>query len=161
MKKITHIVFDHDGTLVNTAKIPSFAYEGIEDLLKFLLENGVLLYVWTARSKESARRILDEVKLLKYFEAICGGYDALSKPSPSGIEYLVPGTSPENVVVIGDSLGDIIGGHKFGATALGAMWAHGNNYGYDGFKEHGAEESFETVASLKKFIESYIEVKNV
>ena len=101
-------------------------------------------------------RILEEVNLEGYFEGICGGYDALSKPSPEGISYLLDDINPENVVVIGDSLGDIIGGHKFGATALGAMWGHGNNHGYTAFKEHGARESFETVASLAKFLESHI-----
>ncbi|MDP7319205.1 MAG: HAD-IA family hydrolase [Bacteriovoracaceae bacterium] len=152
MGKITHIVFDHDGTLVDTSGLKRYAYTGIKELLQFLKEQNIEMSVWTARSRESTKSILEDLKLLSYFSGICGGSDAASKPSAEGIEQLVFGENPKNVIVIGDSLGDIIGAKKFGATALAAMWGHQQASAAKAYAEHGADESFLSVDECKNYI---------
>lgn len=156
MKKITHIVFDHDGTLVDTAKMKARLFPGITDLLEKLHKNQIKMYVWTARTKRSAFDILHSLKVDTYFEDICGGNDAPGKPTPDGIFYLIPDVNPENVIVIGDSLGDIIGGTKFGAHCIGAMWGHGDASAAEAYASYGAKTSFIAVDECSKYIEKLI-----
>ena len=152
LKKITHVVFDHDGTLVDTSSYERAVYPGIEDILKDLQQLGILIYVWTARSKKSAHQILTQVGLRSYIKNICGGDTARGKPSTEGLLYLLPEVSPENVVVIGDSIGDIIGAKNFGATAIGAHWAHGDNRAENMFLESGAFCNFKKTQDLKNWL---------
>ncbi len=57
------------------------------------------------------------------------------------------------MVVIGDSLGDIIGGSKFGAHCIGAMWGHRDASASKLYAEHGAKASFIEIKELRKYIE--------
>jgi len=156
MEKITHIVFDHDGTLVGTTTMEPYLYDGITEILDFLSKRQVKLYVWTARSKDSTHAILTDLGIRSHFEAICGGHDAQSKPSPDGIEMLVSPANPQNVIVIGDSLGDIIGGVSFGAHSIGAMWGHGDPNAAIAYEQRGAKASFLKVEKLKDYLDKLI-----
>lgn len=156
MEKITHVVFDHDGTLVDTSGLRRFLYPGIKDLLETLSQNGIPMYVWTARGKASTEKILKELNAIKYFEDICGGDTATMKPSSEGLEYLLPDISPENVIVIGDSMGDIIGAKSFGARAMGALWAHRDERAVSHFLENGATDTFLTANDFREYILEYI-----
>ena len=161
MEKTIHIVFDHDGTLVNTCVIPRYVFQGLKELLSELHQKNIPLYVWTARSKESALLSLKEQGIDQYFLDVCGGQTTAPKPSPAGIEYLVPEVSAENVIVIGDSIGDIIGGKSFGALTIGALWSHGGEDYSQDFYARGADFCFQSVEDLKEFLMNKIEVKNV
>lgn len=152
MEKFTHVIFDHDGTLVDTTGLDPYIFEGIADLVKTLEQKGLPLYVWTARSKVSTNRILDGLNLRNSFKDICGSDTASLKPSTAGLEYLVPEAKPENVIVIGDSMGDIMGAKNFGGYAVGVTWSHGNNRAKDKFIEAGANQVFNTVVELKEFL---------
>ncbi len=156
MEKITHIVFDNDGTLVDTSGYKRFLYPEIENLLKFLHENDVKMFVWTARTSISAKEILEDLGVLQYFQEICGGNDAPGKPGPEGLYHLLPAVNPQNVVVIGDSLGDIIGGSKFGAHCIGAMWGHGDISASRLYAERGAKASFLKIDELKEYLKKLI-----
>ncbi len=156
MKTFTHIVFDHDGTLIDMRTLEKKVFPGMLDVLKLLKESGVKMYVWTARSKESALDTLAKNGIESYFSDVCGGNNAASKPSPAGIEYLISEVNPQNVIVIGDSIGDIIGGQKFGATSFGAMWGHGSNEAFEIFKSYGAESSFREVKEFEDYLRKHI-----
>ncbi len=156
MEKITHIVFDHDGTLVDTTKVTRALYPGIKDLLGFLQEKGIELYVWTMRSRASTQEILQKLGVAGHFKDICGVDDAPGKPSAAGLEYLLPEVGGQNVIVIGDSLGDIIGGTSFGAHCIGASWGHGDTKAALTYKSYGAKASFLRVDDCKEYIEKLI-----
>ena len=116
-----HIVFDCDGTLVNTSSYKYELYPGIKDLILALAENFTL-HVWTARDRRSTLRILDELGILAFFEGICTVDDALPKPHISGIQELVHDAQKSLVCVIGDTSNDIIGAKNFGVKSIGALW---------------------------------------
>lgn len=145
-------MFDHDGTLVNTMGLSPQAYEGIMDLVQALTGREVPLYVWTARSKVSTIRILEELKLRRFFKDICGSDTANAKPSQAGLDYLVPEVDPENVVVIGDSLGDIVGAKSFGAYPVGVAWSDSVQEIEATFLKTGARSFFTDVKKLKAFL---------
>jgi len=156
MEKITHVVFDHDGTLVDTSRLERSLYPGIKDLVHFLADNNISMYVWTARSYASTKEILNKLGLASKFIDICGSNNAPGKPSPAGLEYLIPEVEAQNVIVIGDSLGDIIGGTKFGAHCIGASWGHGDETVAQMYAEYGAKASFLTVEECKQYIAKLI-----
>lgn len=121
MKK--HIVFDCDGTLVDTSTLKYQLYPGIKELVTDLAQDSVL-YVWTARDRKSTLRILSELGIHQYFESICTVDDALPKPHVSGLLSLVGHADKNSVCVIGDTSNDILGAKGFGVKSIGAVWNH-------------------------------------
>ena len=151
LQKITHIIFDHDGTLVDTTSLKPRIFQGVDELIRALAQREIPLFIWTARSKVSTVRILQELSLLSFFKDICGSDTATMKPSAAGPQYLVPEANPENVIVIGDSLGDIMGAKNYGAYPVGVNWFE-SQLALEKLKEAGAEEVFGRIAELKDFI---------
>jgi phosphoglycolate phosphatase len=116
-----HIIFDCDGTLVDTNGPQYQLYPGIKELLTELSPEH-LLYVWTARDRVSTLRILEELELLPLFEDICTFTDAPPKPLTGGLLKLVGSRPKPAICVIGDSAYDMQGAKNFGVLALGAVW---------------------------------------
>lgn len=128
------VVFDHDGTLVNTS--PELGqkvnvYPGILETLKFLEQNSVDLYIWSARPRSSINRITKELGIAQYFRDVRGSDDTLPKPHPAGLKELLENYSLENVVHIGDGAGDYNGAKLLGAPFIAACWndpSYGNKW---------------------------------
>ncbi len=120
MKK--HIVFDCDGTLVDTSSFKYVLYDGIKELL-LDLSTDCVLYVWTARGRQSCLKILKDLDILQYFDSISTPDDGFAKPHPEGIERLVGAYSKQSICMIGDTNNDILGAKNFGVMSLGATWA--------------------------------------
>lgn len=116
-----HIVFDCDGTLLNT-QVKGLPYEGIPELLHRLLADDCRLYVWTGRDRASTLRLLQEQNLLRYFHDMRTASEMTPKPHPQGLQDMLNGVDPSFVVVVGDSWADMKGARLFGASALGATW---------------------------------------
>jgi phosphoglycolate phosphatase-like HAD superfamily hydrolase len=115
------VIFDCDGTLLNTNQLKPSFFPGIKELLLDLAVD-CQLFVWTARGRASTLRILEENGVRHLFEAISTPDDAPSKPHIKGLFDLV-GSHPKNsICVIGDSSMDIIGARNFGVMAIGAVW---------------------------------------
>lgn len=119
-----HIVFDCDGTLVDTSISKSPLFPGIRELIIDLARDN-LLYVWTARDRTSTLRILQENGVYQYFDAFATISDVPPKPSIVGLQRLVGNVPRSSVCVIGDSSSDIIGGKGFGVLSIGAIWGQG------------------------------------
>lgn len=116
-----HVIFDCDGTLVDTSSSKYKLFPGVKELI-LELSPHCLLYVWTARGRSSTLRILEELGIHSYFESISTPDDGFSKPHSGGLVDLV-GQAPKNsVCVIGDSGNDVLGAKNFGVLALGAVW---------------------------------------
>lgn len=121
MKKIAHVVFDHDGTLVDTSRTGEL-YSGILEMLEQLNQNGVKLYVWTARSRYSTVEFLKSLGIISRFEQLRCSTDADPKPCASGLADMLGNPDPTSVIVVGDSFTDIAGAKSFGALSIGALW---------------------------------------
>lgn len=156
MKKIKHVIFDHDGTLVDTTSFRRELYPGIRELLKYLSAQGIKSYVWTARNRASTVEILQSLAIIKHFSGFACGGEMQPKPSVQGLESLLIEDGAHSTVVIGDSLGDMIGGKSFGACSVGALWGHGSLRSEQLMLESGAEVCFANVLEFKDFLESKI-----
>lgn len=141
---IRHIVFDHDDTLVDTAGVYKSLYPGIEKLLKELKKQGFKLYVWTARERKSTEQYLKNLEISHLFDDISTASDCSAKPASDGLEEMFYGTSPLEVLHIGDSYTDIIGAKKFGCQVVGALWAHNTQESRQTLNHFGADFICET-----------------
>lgn len=116
-----HVIFDCDGTLVDTSGPKYKLFPGIKELLEKHRE-VCLYYVWTARGRSSTLRILGELGIAGYFDSISTPDDHFPKPHIEGLLKLVGRTKKASICVIGDSGNDILGAKNFGVTAIGATW---------------------------------------
>lgn len=135
-KALKHVIFDCDGTLIDTS-IPKYKlFPGIKELIQEL-SRDCLLYVWTARGRASTLRILDELGVIQYFDSFSTIDDGMPKPHIGGLLDLVGVTAKESICIIGDSSGDMIGAKHFGVLAIGAAWNPGASSQI--LKESGAD----------------------
>lgn len=161
MRKFKAIVFDHDGTLVDTSSYQRLLYPGVKEMLTELAELGVDLYVWTARERGSLVEILQYLDIIGHFKLLSCGGETAAKPSALGISEMIFNIDPSEVVVIGDSLGDMQGGKSFGGYCVVAMWSHGQDEARKMYQEAGANECFLDVEDCLKFLKENIEGKHV
>lgn len=131
-----HIVFDCDGTLVDTSSFRYRLFPGIKELLTDLAREN-LLYVWTARDRHSTLRILEELGVHHLFENFATISDAPPKPHIGGLASLLGTTTKSSICVIGDSSNDMLGAKSFGVMAIGATWNAATSSDY--LKDTGAD----------------------
>ena len=131
-----HIVFDCDGTLVDTSQSLYKLYDGIRDLLE-QLDSSHFLYVWTARDRASTQRIFKELSISHFFEGIYTSDDTYPKPLMKGLMELLGPVDKSLVWVIGDTTHDIFGAKNYGAKSIGACW--NSNVNPVNLKQSGAE----------------------
>ena len=68
------------------------AFDGIENLFKFLKDRDIKISIWTGREISSAKKILEHVGLLKYVN-LCVGRTCVekNKPYPDGLLKILSG----------------------------------------------------------------------
>lgn len=95
---------------------------GADELLKTLSEQGVAMGILTRNSKDNALITLGAIGLLDYFDHVCvlGREETLPKPDPQGIHHLLDhwGAEPDNAVMVGDYLYDLLTAKAAGVGAV-------------------------------------------
>lgn len=145
-----HIIFDCDGTLIDTSGPKFQLFPGISELVQELAPH-CLLYVWTARGRSSTLRILEELGIYSYFDSFSTVDDSIPKPHIAGLVDLVGKASKESICIIGDSSNDMLGAKNFGVLAIGAMWNKDSRFEY--LKESGADFLVSHPSECSKLIE--------
>lgn len=145
------VVFDCDGTLLNTNTDRPGFFPGIKELLLDLAVD-CQLFVWTARGRASTLRILEENGVRHLFEAISTPDDAPPKPHVKGLFDLVGNAEKKSICVIGDSSMDMTGARNFGVLAIGAVWNQQANHIY--LREAGADFIVSDPSECSKLIRS-------
>ncbi|MCQ2284706.1 MAG: HAD hydrolase-like protein [Bacteroidales bacterium] len=102
-------------------------YPGIPTLLQSLSDEGCRLAMATLKFEETARKMLDYLKVSSYFHAICG---TLSQIKLTKAQLLAKSierckSSKSNALLIGDSSYDAIGAHQAGIDFLGVTYGFG------------------------------------
>jgi phosphoglycolate phosphatase len=105
-------------------------YPGVSELLQQLAGNGLRMAVISNKNEELSRLILKALEIDGYFEIIAGGDTfAEMKPSPLPLLRVIGnlGCSPDETVMVGDSINDIQAGNRAGITTIGCSWGYGNS----------------------------------
>lgn len=116
-----HIVFDCDGTLLDTTNHPYRLYPGIKELL-LDLSVDCTLYVWTARGRSSTLRALQDAGVSHLFTSLYTADDGVGKPYIAGLVNLVGEMTKQSVMMIGDTTNDILGANNYGIKSIGVLW---------------------------------------
>ncbi|MBM4383294.1 MAG: HAD family hydrolase [Deltaproteobacteria bacterium] len=114
-------------------------YDGIPECLAALRDEGLRLFVVTAKPERFAKEIVRHFALGGFFEAVYG-------PSEDGVLHdkgvLVAhvlrseGIAAERATMIGDRAHDVLGARKNGVRALGALWGYGSRTELEGAGAH-------------------------
>ena len=121
-----YIIFDHDGTLVNTETRDYFVFPEIKEFLIELKSLGFELYIWTARPRRSTLEIIKSLGIATYFSDLYCYDDGVPKPHPMGLSQLTPDIDKMKILHIGDSLSDIEGAKAYGIEVVLACWNNPN-----------------------------------
>ena len=102
-------------------------YPGAREAVEALAtRDDVVLGMATGKSQRGARLVLGHHGLLDRFITIQTADDAPSKPDPGMVLAAMreAGATPENTVVVGDTVFDIAMARAAGASAIGVSWGY-------------------------------------
>lgn len=108
-------------------KYENTPYPGIRELLEALTQQGHRLYVATSKPEEMSRDILAHFDLAQYFTLICGAsLDTSRSTKDAVIAYLLEQSGEQtHMVMVGDTLYDILGAKAHGIPGIGVSWGYG------------------------------------
>lgn len=128
---------------------------GISDILKDIKESGGVALVGTSKPQVFAERVLSEVGIYEYFDAISG---ADMSESHSSKEHIirralelarVPEDRYSECLMVGDRCFDIEGAKLCGIDSAGVLWGYGST---EEFVSEGATHIAATPDELMKII---------
>lgn len=127
-EKIAEAVFIYRSRYTAIGMFENFPYPGISELLQQLNAQGHRLYVATSKPEHMAITILEHFGLAQYFDRICGAAsDDTRSKKEEVIAYLLKQTGrTEDMVMVGDTIFDIVGAKANGMEAIGVAWGYGN-----------------------------------
>jgi HAD superfamily hydrolase (TIGR01509 family) len=118
------VIFDFSGTISSPNRD---VYDGVESLLKQLKKQNFKIGIASRSSKQTMINILENSKLLDYFDEIVSGEDVKQlKPDPEC--YLLCsyrlGTTPEEFIAVEDSATGISAAKSAGAKCIAITNTH-------------------------------------
>lgn len=104
-------------------------YDGIEEALKRLYDEGKILLVATSKPQIQAVKILEHFGLARYFQDICGADPQTQRNHKDKvIQYALEHnqiTDLASVLMVGDTKYDIIGAKQCGIDGVGVLYGFG------------------------------------
>lgn len=104
-------------------------YDGVENMLRILKQNGFTICLATSKPHVMAQRILDFTGLKQYFDVVCGANldGSMSDKVELISECLKQSgfTDKERVYMVGDRSYDMIGAAKAGVHSIGVTYGFG------------------------------------
>lgn len=115
-------------------------YEGMEEVLKTLNKNNILMSVCSSKYEVFAKKACDILNITKYFNVVCGSSkDGSRKEKEDLIPYAVNrlgGKMTDRIVLIGDTYFDAEGARLTGIDFIGASYGYGEK---SLMEKHGAK----------------------
>ena len=113
---------------VPIGKFENTPYPGIRELLEKLRAQGNRLYVATSKPEEMAVEVLEHFDLAHFFDHICGAsLDRSRIAKDAVISYLLQLHGADGqMVMVGDTVFDVLGAAAHGIHAVGVAWGYGS-----------------------------------
>jgi HAD superfamily hydrolase (TIGR01549 family) len=127
-------------------------YSGIKEILEHLKSKNYPIGIFTGKGRDASLITLKKLGVDHYFDLIVTGDDVENhKPSPEGILKFVNHfkLKPERVLMIGDSVSDVIASREAGIKIASVLW---DSYGKEEVKTLNSDYYFHTVEELREFL---------
>ena len=112
---------------LTVGKFENHPYQGIENVLRTLKEKNYNLFVATSKPEKIAIEILDHYELSPYFTKICGAtMDEKRSSKDDVISYLKTHIDTDKMLMIGDTIYDVLGANVHSIPTIGVSWGYGN-----------------------------------
>lgn len=113
---------------IPTGMFENSPYPGVKELLETLKGDGYTLFVATSKPEEMSVTILEKFGLASYFDRICGASTDTSRSTKDAvIAYLLESSgAKEDMVMVGDTIYDVLGAKAHGIPAVGVSWGYGS-----------------------------------
>jgi AHBA synthesis associated protein len=101
---------------------------GIPELLAEVARPGARTAIVTGKDAERTAQILDRLELAPYFEVVvCSDMVARPKPNPESVYRALDAleAEPEQAVLVGDTVADIVAARRAGIATVGVTWGIG------------------------------------
>ena len=109
----------------------SCLYDGIEELIKSLKEDGFKLGIASSKPEEYVRQLLEKFDIAKYFDIICGvSFTADCEPKQSIMARALDGLgiNGDEAIAVGDKFYDVDGARANGIKCIGVLWGFGSKF---------------------------------
>lgn len=138
---------------VPIGKFENTPYPGIRELLEKLRAQGHRLFVATSKPEDMSVEILEHFDLARFFDRICGASLDRSRSSKDAvIAYLLQQHGAgEQMVMVGDTVFDILGAAAHGIPAVGVAWGYGS---VEEMKKAGAAAIAATMDELLSILQT-------
>lgn len=105
-------------------------YDGVEEMLKTLKQEGIKIAMATSKPEKFAKIIADHFGLAQYFDVIGGAcMDETRTEKQDVIRYVLEQCEEkelDKIVMVGDRSYDILGGHAEGLKVIGVLYGYGD-----------------------------------
>lgn len=126
-------------------------YEGIDDCLMSLKQQGKILALATSKPEIFAKQILEHYNLSKYFDFVGGS--ELHGRSKKGevIEYVLKtmNIDHKDAIMVGDRMHDIVGAHEHKLPCIAVEYGYGDK---EEFLQYHADFIVKTIDELKQLL---------
>ena len=144
-----HIIDVYREYYTVTGIYENYLYPGIEDLLKFITDNGFEARICSAKPLKMVKTVLEHFKIDKYFATLTGA-EMHGKYPGKGIliEQILKETGAQ-AMMIGDRSDDIEGGKHNNIPSIGVLWGYGSE---EELKNAGADYLVTSTDEIKEII---------
>lgn len=129
-------------------------YDGVEEAVRSLKEQGYLLAVASSKPETACSRIVKHFGLDRYFDFVGGStLDGSVSTKTEVLHHLrrrIPDVKLEDMCLIGDTKYDVTGAREFGIPCIGVSYGFGTA---EELKAAGAAEVFDDIREVVKYIE--------
>ena len=104
-------------------------YDGIKDTLQALKAKGKRLMVVTSKPQEMADRVVENVGVAEFFDAVVGPGREMLSPSKTDLinkALKIAGSDGKDAVMVGDRKFDIEGANGAGIDSVGVLYGYGS-----------------------------------
>lgn len=105
-------------------------YDGVEEMLKALKEQGRTIVLATSKPEQFAIEILEHFHLMQYFDVVAGAtMDAARVDKSDVIAYAIRQgniSDKKSTIMVGDREYDILGAKANGMSSIGVLYGYGS-----------------------------------
>ena len=126
----------------------ALALTNTDDALAFLKQSGYTMAVATTKYSQNTRGIIEKFGWSEYFKALASGDEVTRvKPAPDLVQLALErmNTSPDQAVMIGDTVNDILAARNAGVNIIVIHSPFGN----DDLSSHNPDLILDNIAQLK------------